>query len=68
MRDFGNGWSGLREYAIAAGVATVDDTDDAVAAKCKAVIQSTLPEAEEPTLTEKIASAVGLGGDDEDDG
>ena len=77
MRDFGSGWSGLKDYAVKVGVATVDDTDDVVAAKVKAVIQGTLPEEEKPTLTEKIASAVGLSGvervdgvvyDEEDDG
>ena len=47
MRDFGNGWSGLKDFAISRGVATVDDTDDAVAAKCIAVIQGTLPEEEQ---------------------
>ena len=50
MRDFGTGWSGLKEFACSRGVATVDDTDDIVAAKIKAVIQGTLPE-EEPTDT-----------------
>lgn len=64
MRDFGNGWNGLKEYAIAAGVATVDDTDDAVAAKIKAVIQGTLPEddeAEEAPSVSEAADALGLG-------
>lgn len=72
MRDFGNGWTGLRDYAIAAGVATVDDTDDAVAAKVKAVIQGTLPEEEVETESEgllsKVADTLGLGGDDKDNG
>lgn len=68
MRDFGSGWGGLKDYAVKTGVATVDDGDDAVAAKIKAVIQGTLPEEEQaeevaPTLSEKIASAVGLGED-----
>lgn len=47
MREFDNGWSGLKEYAIKVGVATVDDGDDAVASKIKAVLQGTLPEEEE---------------------
>lgn len=65
MRDFGSGWGGLKDYAVKVGVATSDDTDDAVSAKIKAVIQGTLPETgeEDKTLTEKIASAVGLGDD-----
>jgi hypothetical protein len=46
MRDFGNGWSGLRDYAKKCGVANADDVDDVVAAKVKAVIQGTLPERE----------------------
>ncbi len=44
MRDFGSGWSGLKEFAMSRGVAAQDDTDDIVAAKIKAVIQGTLPE------------------------
>ena len=44
MKDFQNGWSGLKEYAIKVGVATVDDGDDGVASKIKAVLQGTLPE------------------------
>lgn len=47
MKDFGSGWSGLRDFAVKTGVATVDDNDDAVAAKIKAVIQGTLPEESE---------------------
>ena len=72
MRDFGSGWSGLKEYAVKAGLATVDDTDDAVAAKIKAVIQGTLPEEEpeeaapEEGLLAKAAQAVGLGGGNDD--
>ncbi|MCZ6775243.1 MAG: hypothetical protein O7D34_02160 [Ignavibacteria bacterium] len=46
MKDFGSGWSGLRDFAVSRGVATVDDNDDAVAAKIKKVIQGTLPEEE----------------------
>ncbi len=78
MRDFGSGWSGLKEYAISVGVATVDDTDDSVAAKIKAVIQGTKPEppkpaaptppvVEEPSLLDKAKEAVGLGGGDDDE-
>jgi len=53
VRDFGSGWDGLKEYAVKVGVATVDDGDDAVAAKVKAVIQGTLPEeAETPEAVE----------------
>ena len=71
MKDFQNGWSGLKEYAIKAGVATVDDGDDSVAAKIKAVIQGTLPEDEatEPveetseSLLGKVADTLGLGGE-----
>ena len=44
MRDFQGGWSGLKDYAVECGVVTVDDSDDAVAAKIRAVIQGTLPE------------------------
>lgn len=47
MRDFGNGWSGLKEFAVSRGVASVDDNDDVVAEKIKSVIQGTLPEEEE---------------------
>jgi hypothetical protein len=68
VRDFGSGWGGLKEYAIKVGVANVDDTDDAVAAKVKAVIQGTMPEGEqEPEESEgggllsKAADALGLG-------
>ena len=71
MRDFGNGWGGLRDYAVSVGVATVDDGDDAVAAKIKAVIQGTLPEQESEStdstgggLMAKAADALGLGGDE----
>lgn len=46
MRDFANGWSGLKEYALKVGVITADDGDDAAAAKIKNVIQGTLPETE----------------------
>ena len=72
MRDFGSGWSGLKEYAIKVGVATVDDGDDSVAAKIKSVIQGTLPEVEEApaaeeseSLLDKVADTLGLGGDDD---
>ena len=58
MKDFGNGWSGVKDYAIKVGVATVDDTDDAVAAKVKAVIQGTLPE-EEPVGEDDVATEDG---------
>jgi len=44
MREFDNGWSGLKDYAVSVGVAIIDDGDDVVAAKIKAVIQGTLPE------------------------
>ena len=44
MRDFGSGWTGLKEYAIKAGVARVDDTDDAAAMKIQLLIQGTQPE------------------------
>ena len=75
MRDYGNGWAGLKDYAVKVGVANAGDTDDAIAAKVKAVIQGTLPEAEEPeakepeapSLMERAASAVGLGNGDEPD-
>lgn len=73
MREFGSGWSGLKEYAVKVGVATVDDTDDIVAAKVKAVIQGTLPEEQveqtPPTVAERFAAAVKLRDDDgeEDD-
>lgn len=65
MKDFQNGWSGLKEYAIKVGVATVDDGDDAVAAKVKAVIQGTLPEEEVATegseaLVGEVAATLGL--------
>ena len=70
MRDFGNGWSGLKDYAVKVGVALVDDTDDAVAAKVKAVIQGTLPEEESEStestgggLMDKAKEALGLGED-----
>lgn len=70
MRDFGNGWSGLKDYAVKVGFATVDDSDDVVASKIKSLIQATGPEEDDrkepdgdnPTLGEKIASAVGMGG------
>ncbi len=69
MRDFGSGWSGLKEYAIKVGVATVDDGDDSVAAKIKSVIQGTLPEVEETpeseSLLDKVADTLGLGGEDD---
>ena len=52
MKDFGTGWSGLKDYAVKVGVATVDDTDDAVAALIKAVIQGTLPEEADPEVSE----------------
>ncbi len=66
MRDFGSGWSGLKEYAIKVGVATVDDGDDSVAAKIKAVIQGTLPpEDDSETLLDKVADTLGLGGDED---
>ena len=74
MRDFGSGWSGLKDYAVKVGVATVDDTDDMVAAKIKGVLQGTLPEAEEPSVVDRVVSAIGLGGEEpvqgfvEDDG
>ncbi len=63
MKDFQNGWSGLKEYAIKVGVATVDDGDDGVAAKIKAVLQGTLPEeataeGEEPLASEALVSGV----------
>ena len=38
MKDFQGGWPGLKAHAIAQGVATVDDTDDGVCEKIKAVI------------------------------
>lgn len=44
MKTFENGWPGLRKYAVEAGVATVDDGDDAVAAKIRAVLEGTAPE------------------------
>ncbi len=53
MKDFGSGWSGLKAYAVKVGVATVDDTDDAVAALIKAVIQGTLPEEEAPEVSDE---------------
>ena len=56
MKDFQSGWSGLKDYAVSCGVATVDDGDDAVAAKIRAVIQGTLPEAE---VTERVEPVVG---------
>jgi hypothetical protein len=67
MRDFGSGWGGLKDYAVKVGVATADDGDDAVAAKIQAVIQGTLPEQTPPTVTERIAAAVGRRSGDDDD-
>ena len=70
MKDFQNGWSGLKEYAIKTGVATVDDGDDGVAAKIKAVLQGTLPEeaVEVPGVAEgsdalvsQVSDTLGLG-------
>ena len=65
MKDFQNGWSGLKDYAIKVGVATVDDGDDGVAAKIKAVLQGTLPEEEaevkSETLASRVAETFGLG-------
>lgn len=52
MRDFGSGWTGLKEYAIKAGVARVDDTDDAAAMKIQLLIQGTQPEIPVPETTE----------------
>jgi len=53
MKDFGNGWSGLKDYAAKCGVTNADDTDDVAASKIRAVIRDTLPESEveayEPT-------------------
>jgi len=51
MRDFGSGWTGLKEYAIKVGVCAVDDTDDAAASKIKLVVQGTLPE--EPEVVDE---------------
>jgi len=45
-KDFGNGWSGLKDYAAKCGVTNAEDTDDVAAAKIKAVIRDTLPESE----------------------
>jgi len=54
MRDFVGGWNGLKEFAIECGVATVDDTEDAVAEKIKAVIKEAV---------EGIDEEEGFGGD-----
>jgi len=65
MKDFQNGWSGLKEYAIKVGVATVDDGDDGVASKIKAVLQGTLPEEDaaegSEALVSGVAETLGLG-------
>lgn len=61
MKDFQNGWSGLKDYAVSCGVAEEGDGDDAVAAKIKAVIQGTLPESEE--VEEKASEDDAEGGD-----
>ena len=46
MKDFENGWTGLRNYAASCGICNFEDTDDIAAAKIKAVIRDSLPESE----------------------
>ena len=58
-RDFANGWSGLKEYAVKVGLAEADDGDDVVAAKIKAVIQGTLPEEDSEEEAEETEGGEG---------
>jgi len=53
MKDFENGWSGLRAYAASCGVCEVHDSDDVAAEKIKAVIQGTRAEDEDPNPSDQ---------------
>lgn len=67
MRDYENGWSGLRAYAASCGVVEVSDSDDVAANKIKAVIQGTQPE-QESTPAEEDSSADDSSGSDQTGG
>ena len=54
MKEFQNGWPGVKEYALRAGIVEPEDGDDAAAQKVIAALRSGL---DGPTIAEEVAAA-----------